>query len=67
MKLLVLCQVCGKKLTEVNKDYVFDSDLLEYEKSTSCEEHGSNEYQYDSDGVQVAQTSFIVKAVKKLD
>jgi len=67
MKLLVLCQVCGKKLAEVNKDYISDNDLLEYEKSSRCEEHGGNEYQYDENGIQVAQLSFIVKAVKSVD
>jgi protein-arginine kinase activator protein McsA len=67
MKVLVLCQECGKQLLEVTKDQVTDADLREYEVASACEDHGGNEYERDEDGIIVSQLSAVIKAVRKSD
>ena len=67
MKVLVVCQECGKKILEAEKETVTEQDIREYEITTSCEEHGPNIFERDEDGLIVSQTKFVVKAIKKVD
>jgi hypothetical protein len=53
MKIQVICQECGKKLTEVNKDQVSNEDLALYEKTVGCEDHGGNSYVYAYEDVEI--------------
>lgn len=64
MKLKVICQECGKKITEIEKDVVSSDDISLYEKSCQCEEHGGNTYVHDEETGELLSSTIIVKAFK---
>lgn len=64
MKIQVTCKVCGRKICEAMKPNIAQSDLDMYEKSSSCEEHGPNTYEYDEDGIIVAPIADHIVATK---
>ena len=64
MKIQVICQECGKKITEIEKDVVSNDDINLYEKSCQCEEHGGNTYVYDEETGELLSSTIIIKAFK---
>jgi len=53
MKLKTVCQICGKLLTEVEKPIITDLDVLHYEKTVKCQDHGGNSYVYNEIEVEI--------------
>lgn len=66
MKIQVTCKNCGRRICEVDKPEISDSDLSMYEHSASCEEHGPNIYEYDEEEILTFSEIHII-AIKSLD
>lgn len=66
MKLTVTCRICGKILSEVEKDSISDIDIDSYEASSSCETDGPFQ-EYDEEGLPLPMDNSNIIAVKTLE
>lgn len=63
MKLRVSCQICGRILSQVEKDEISQSDMNDYIANSSCEMDGPFK-EYDEEGVQLPLDTSNIVATK---